>query len=655
MNCFTFLKTIFWFFALNFLIFYFLYTFYFFPDRLKHQDLKFEKNLDPKYFDYIIIGSGSSGSILANRLSSKNNNLTVLLLEAGRSDNNPFIQYTPGYLFLLKSIYDWQYYTTEQPIIQPNNKLKRLYWPRGKVLGGCSSLNAMIYLRGNPNDYNEWNDCEFGNKSKIWNFENVLKYFKKTEKQLGNKSIYNEKYHGFNGELIVNDGKDIFSITRPIINAISKTFGIPIVNDLNNPTLTLRENKNTTTTNSKQQLVDFGAVGFTQIHVYNGKRFSVVDAFLNETVLQRKNLFVRTQAHVTKILMKGKRAIGVKYYDERKKRYIIKKCRKEVILSAGAINSPQLLMLSGIGDKSLLESINLKVKRNLPRVGRHLKDHIAIHIPFYVSHQYDSAYSLMFEINEIFKVLFKKEGKLTSNGIELNTLIKTKVCDNNNILSGLDKVNSYVNRTCYHKYQCQGHDIQIHGMPTIVEGSENFKLFTHGFSLVPILLKPKSEGLIQLNSNNPFDPPIIDSNFLSEKIDKEIISEAIRLCLEVGKYLKEKKVFIGEAPHVKELIMKLNQSNISEEDKRNYLLQYALNNLDVIYHPVGTCRMSNSIKRGVVNEEFKVHNVDNLRVVDASVLPSIPRANPQATLVMIGEVASELILKDDKKTNDKKP
>lgn len=645
-------RTCCWFAILCVLVVGWLYSEHLFRDRLREHHQRFSKGLDPEELDYIIVGSGSAGSVLANRLSSttrpefKNNNhsaSTVLLLEAGKSDNTPLAHFSFLYAFTFLSSFDWQYFTIDsESEINKGHVLRKMYWPRGKILGGCSSTNAMIYMRGSPQDYDSWNECEWNGKSNIWNFENVLNYFKKSQRQLGNAQKFHDDYHGREGEWIVksHEENEIVSVIKPIVRAISKVLSIPIIDDFNNPQHTHPD--------TESEEVHFGAVGTTQVNIHNGRRFSVVDAFLNDQVLKRENLFVRTQAHVNRILFNGTRAIGVEYFDERMKKYIIKKARKEVILSGGAINTPKLLLLSGIGDATQLKMHNISVIYNNPNVGRHLQDHVATYIPFYLTTKVESFLSSILSnpLMEIFNLLVHKKGKLTTNGVELNTLLKTKQCDNDRVLKYTPSRWDVSQQTCYDKHHCYSHDIQIHGAPTIVYESGKFEIHQHGYTFIPLLLQPKSRGTVKLKSNNPFDYPTIDSNFLGHEHDKHTLAEAVRLCLLVAGELRRENVILEPTHKVKELIQKLNSSN-SEAEKRNHLIRYALDNVDLIYHPTGTCRMSHNSEYGVVDEQLRVFGVQNLRIVDASVMPSIVRGNTQAPVVMIAEIASDLILSDN--------
>ncbi|KAG2383283.1 hypothetical protein C9374_004620 [Naegleria lovaniensis] len=632
-----------------------LYSEHLFKDRLQAQHQRFSLGLDFEEFDYIVVGSGSAGSVLANRLSYSREELllnnqsssTVLLLEAGKSDNTPLAHFSFLYAFTFWSSLDWQYFTLDsESKINEGHILRKMYWPRGKILGGCSSTNAMIYMRGSPQDYDSWNECEWDGKSKIWNFENVLKYFKKSQRQMGDAQQFSNEYHGREGEWIVksHNENEIVSVIKPIVKAFSKILSIPIIDDFNNPHHTHQE------TDAPYNEVHLGAVGNTQVNIYNGKRFSVVDAFLTEQVLRRENLFVRTQAHVTRILFNGTRAIGVEYFDERMKKYIVKKARKEVILSGGSINTPQLLMLSGIGDENQLKMHNISVIYNNPNVGRHLQDHVATYIPFYLTTSFESLISSILSnpFIEIFNLLFQKKGKLTTNGVELNTLLKTKKCEHDRVLRYSPSKWDLVHQKCYDNHHCDSHDIQIHGTPTVAYESGNFALHQHGYTFIPLLLQPKSRGTVSLKSSNPFDYPIIDSNFLGHEHDQNTLAEAVRLCLLVSEELRREKVILEPTIKVKKLIQNLNSSN-SEEEKRHHLIRYALDNVDLIYHPTGTCRMSNSSEQGVVDERLRVFGVQNLRIVDASVMPSIVRGNTQAPVVMIAEIASDLILADNER------
>lgn len=521
-------------------------------------------------FDYIIVGGGSSGCVLASRLSEDPAN-KVLLLEAGGSNKSPLIQ-IPFFTVLTMPFWlkNWHYYTEPQSGL--NNR--RGYQPRGKALGGSSAINAMIYIRGQREDYDEWAQTT----SKDWAYDSVLPIFKKIEQ---NCTIH-DTYHGQEGELSVND------LISP--NPASKIFVKAGV------ACGYKENLDF---NGADQ---FG-VGFYQVTQKEGKRHSAADAFL-DPVLPRSNLKVLTNSHVLKLLIDGKCCQGVRV--KHKGKVIEFTANKKVILSAGAINSPHLLLLSGIGPRDELSKHGIHCVHELPGVGENFHDH-----PDYV-HIYKSTHPELLGLNptglwDVFKAfrLYKKAaiGLMTSNFAEAGGFLST---NHNNARP----------------------DIQLHFVPGIVDNHCHTWHFSRGMSLHFCVLRPKSRGRIQLKSANPLHAPAIDPNFLSHEDDIEIMKRAYKMSMEI----MEHSLFF---PYK---VKPLYQARSDDE-----LIHLIRQRTDTVYHPVGSCRMGND-EMAVVNPQLHVHGIEGLVIADASIMPQVVSGNTNAPAMMIAEQAARYIL-----------
>ncbi|BDU38841.1 choline dehydrogenase [Vibrio nigripulchritudo] len=526
-------------------------------------------------FDYIVVGAGSAGCVLANRLSANPKN-KVLLLEAGGNDNNPWLHIPVGYFKTMHNPKtDWCYLTAPDKGINH----RQLQWPRGKVIGGSSALNGLLYVRGQAEDYDHWE--KLGNKG--WSYEEVLPYFKKSEDQERGKS----EFHGVGGPLKVSD----LRLRRPIADFFIQAAvqaGIPENPDYNG---------------ASQE-----GVGYFQQTAYKGFRWSTAKGFL-KPVLSRPNLTVALHAQVHRILFEGKTAIGIEYQQKQSK--VIAKASKEVILSSGAIGSPQILQLSGIGNRDLMDQLNIPLIHALPGVGQNLQDHLQIRLVFKTSQR-----TLNDEVNSVFKRLwvgmqyaFNRTGPLTLAASQVAVFTQS---------------NESLSRP----------DIQFHMQPLSAdkpgEGAHPFSAFTSSVCQ----LRPYSRGYVQIKSSDPAEHPEIQPNYLSDERDEKTVVDAIKVARKISAQP-------ALAKHILEEFVPGGQYQTDEE-----LLEAARNFSQTIYHPTSTCKMGND-DMAVVDERLRVHGVKRLRVADASIMPEIVSGNTNAPTIMIAEKAADMILEDN--------
>lgn len=535
-----------------------------------------------KDFDYIIVGGGSAGCVLANRLSA-DPDTTVCLLEAGPRDWNPFIRMPLGVIVLMwGKMFNWGYRTVAQKRL--NNR--EMFWPRGKTLGGSSSVNAQCYTRGNAWDYDHW--AELGNRG--WSYADLLPHFKNSENyEPGGRS----DFHGQGGGYNVTQLRYTNPLSHAFIAAAEQA-GYPRNDDFNGE-------------------AEEG-YGFYNVAQKNGQRCSNAAAFLHP-VADRKNLTVITRARATRVLFEGKQATGVEYKKGRWGRLHRLAASREVILCGGAINSPQLLLLSGVGPKAELERHGIAQRHELPGVGRNLQDHLDVSVICKEKTRHAVTLRpdwLLFKaIPALFQYIFTRKGALVSNVAEAG---------------GFARINAE-DELC---------SLQFHFIPAIEQdhGHNLWNTFKYYGMTVRICdLRPHSRGHIGLVSADPLADALIEPNYLDHEQDMENLVAAIKAARTIFRQPALDKHVGAE--------IEPGENLQSDEQIRAYIRARA----ETIYHPVGTCKMGHD-NMAVVDDRLRVHGLQGLRVIDASIMPTLVGGNTNAPTTAIAEKGAQMILED---------
>ncbi|ARK09845.1 GMC family oxidoreductase N-terminal domain-containing protein [Fibrella sp. ES10-3-2-2] len=534
-------------------------------------------------FDYIIVGAGSAGCVLANRLSAEPG-VSVLLLEAGAPDKKLEIHVPAAYSKLNRTTVDWAYSTEPQEHVDG----RRIYLPRGKTLGGSSSTNAMAYVRGNRADYDSW--AALGNAG--WDYETILPYFKRSEcnEQLDQLDAH---YHGGDGPLNVTYATRFRTPLADAFLAACQQQGIRANQDING---------------AEQE-----GAGLFQFTIKNGKRHSTAAAFL-KPVINRSTLTVRTQAHTQRILVNDSRAVGVALTTGKNQTETVM-ARREVILAAGSFNSPQLLMVSGIGPTDELRRHNIDVKLALTGVGQNLQDHLFVGVSAMTNQLVGTNHWLKpaNQLKGLWQYLTAQKGPFTISPLEATAFVRTSET-------------------------LAQPDLQLHFAPIHIGDdykadfydSSTFPTNADGWSILPTLLQPTSRGYVGLRSANPLDAPVIQPNFMSTEKDRNLLLAGTKLAMKLNRSA-------AFSPWYERALMPAEGASDEE------LMAHVRKIVETVYHPVGTCRMGHDAD-AVVDDQLRVRGIDGLRVVDASIMPAIVSGNTNAPVIMIAERAADLIL-----------
>jgi choline dehydrogenase len=522
-------------------------------------------------YDVIIVGAGSAGCVLASRLS-ESPSIRVLLLEAGPADTKQEVRIPAAFAKLFRSELDWAYQT--EPEACTANRAR--YWPRGRVLGGSSSLNAMMYVRGHRSDYDQWR--QLGNMG--WGYDDVLPYFVKSEGFAGSHGATG--FHGSSGPLLVNDQRSPSPLAHTFV-AAGRELGLLIRPDMNG--------------------AEQDGIGLTHVTQHNGRRWSAADAFLRPA-MRRPNLTVETNCHVHRITFDGSRATGVTYARAGTIQTVT--ANREIVLSAGAIGSPQLLMLSGIGAPDVLKQLGIDVVVASPGVGQNLQDHLATAATFHCREPVTLAGAE--SLANLARYLLLGRGALTSNIGEALAFVRTR--------DGL-----------------AAPDIELIFAPAFFMEHGAANPPGHGFTIATILMRPESRGTIVLRSADPVAAPVIRPNYLASHNDATTLIAGLR-------YARRLATATAFDPYRGDEVWP-GIGVQSDGDLETYIRSRS----ETLYHPVGTCKMGRD-PLAVVDDRLKVRGVTGLRVADASIMPTIIGGHTHAPAVMIGEKAAAMLVED---------
>jgi choline dehydrogenase-like flavoprotein len=531
-------------------------------------------------YDYIVTGAGSAGCVLACRLSESGRH-RVLLLEAGGKDSNPWIHIPLGYArtFVNPKV-NWMF--DSEP--EPNLNDRVMYQPRGKVLGGTSSINGMIYMRGNHADYDEWRQrgCEG------WDWESVLPYFRKAEDNERGES----EFHGSGGPLRVSNQPYEWEIGKLLLEACIQA-GIP-----HNPDF-----------NGAQQ----EGAGYYQTTTKDRRRWSTAAAYLRPA-RKRQNLTIQTHAHATRVLLENGRAVGVEYRTPQGLRTA--RASGEVIVSGGAYGSPQLLLLSGIGPAEHLQDMGITVLHDLPGVGSNLHDHFNTFCAWRISRSIslnELHHSIPRQMVAGLQYVLYRGGPMSGNGLYVGALVKSD--------KSLERPDLQMNISAWSTIDRTRDGIISHPFP--------------GFAISPVHLRPEGRGTVRLKSSDPLAPPEIRFNFLRSEYDMQAVIKGMRIARQIARQHVLQNLVVAETLP--------GTAVISDEQLADDVRKRGVSNL----HPVGSCSMGHG-PNAVVDPRLRVHGIAGLRVVDASIMPSIIAGNTNAPTIMIAEKASDMILQDAK-------
>ncbi len=527
-------------------------------------------------FDFIVIGAGSAGCVLANRLSAGSD--TVCVLEAGGPDRHPFIHIPAGFMKTLTlPAVNWLYET----VPSEGTAGRSIPTPRGKTLGGSGSINGHAYNRGQSMDFDSWS--QMGNRG--WGYADILPYFKRSERRIGGSD--DGTYHGTHGELTVTD----IDATHPLCDAFIEgcvNMGIPRNPDYNG--------------------AQHEGVGYFQRTIKNGRRVSPATAFLHP-VMDRPNLDVRTRAQVEKILFEGKRAVGVRY--RQGNRSVEIRARREIVLSSGAVASPQLLQVSGIGPGQLLQEIGVPVVHELAAVGENLADHYLVRNASRVKNapSFNGRASGLALVSEVIRYAIQRKGLLALSPSLVYVFWKSD--------TALDKG-----------------DLQFIFTPASYKGGRPAELESYpGMTIASWPMRPLSRGYVRAKSADTRDKPAIQPNYLDHEYDQRLTIAGLRLGREMVRSAEMANIFVEET----------TPGNDTQSDDE--LLHFARTYGTTVFHLMGTCRMGPETEaNAVVDDQLRVRGVEGLRVADASVIPAAHSTNTNAATIMIAEKASDLIL-----------